>query len=246
MRIAVCINNVPDTSSKINVEADNKSISQKGLTFTLNPYDEFAIEEGLRTKEKSGGEVFVLNVGGESNKETIRKALAMGADEGLLIKSNQFELDSLTVAKLLAEEIKSRNSSIVFTGKQSVDYDNSAVGTMLGELLGFNSVSNVVAFSIDGETITAEREVEGGREVVKTTLPAVITCQKGINEPRYASLKGIMAAKKKVILEKEANVPESKIQYLSYKSPKAKSGGQILGADVTAVPELVKILKGAR
>lgn len=244
MRIAVCINNVPDTSSKIQVEADNKSISSAGLAYTMNPYDEFAVEEGLKTKERSGGEVFLINVGGEQNKETIRKGLAMGADEGVLIKSNS-RLDSLSVAKLLAEEIKSLNCEIVFTGKQSVDYDNSTVGVLLGELLNFNTISNVVDLKIEGNEITAEREIEGGKEVVRTTLPVVITCHKGINEPRYASLKGIMASKKKVIAEKEAAPIEPLIDFLEYKMPPAKTKGVILGTDATAVGELIKVLKGA-
>jgi len=243
MRIAVCINNVPDTSSKITVEADNKTISSAGLAYTLNPYDEFAIEEGLRTKEKCGGEVFLINVGGELNKETIRKGLAMGADEGILIK-NSSRLDSLSVAKLLAEEIKSLNCEMVFTGKQSVDFDNSSVGIMLGELLNFNTVSNVVALKIEGNEITAEREIEGGKEVVKTTLPAVITCHKGLNDPRYASLKGIMTAKKKVISEKEPSPVEPLIDFIQFKMPPAKTKGVILGTDVSAVPELIKVLKG--
>ncbi|MHC1737583.1 MAG: electron transfer flavoprotein beta subunit/FixA family protein [Ignavibacteriaceae bacterium] len=244
MRIAVCINNVPDTSSKIQVEADNKTISSAGLAYTMNPYDEFAVEEGLKTKEKFGGEVFLINVGGEQNKETIRKGLAMGADEGVLIKSNS-RLDSLSVAKLLAEEIKSLNCEIVFTGKQSVDFDNSSVGVLLGELLNFNTVSNVVALKIEGNEITAEREIEGGKEVVKTTLPAVITCHKGINDPRYASLKGIMASKKKVIAEKEAAPIEPLIEFLHYKMPPVKTKGVILGTDASAVGELIKVLKGA-
>lgn len=242
MKIAVCVSHVPDTAAKINIGADGKTIDQNGVTYVVNPYDEFAIEEALKTKESLGGEVIAISLGGEVNKETIRKALAMGVDSAVLLKDDSYR-DSLSVAKALAEEIKAQNAELVFFGKQSVDYDNSIVGQMTAELLNYNCISVVVSFKIEGSKITAEREIEGGKEVIETTLPAVITAQKGLNEPRYASLKGIMAAKKKVIEEKPAVASANHVEVLKMKKPASKQAGRILGSDATAVPELVRLLK---
>lgn len=242
MKIVVCVSHVPDSATKVKVGSDNKTIDPAGVSYILNPYDEFAIEEALKTKEKLGGEVFVLSVGNDANKETLRKALAMGADEAVLLK-NEGEIDSFGVANALADEIKNLGAEIVFFGKQSIDYDNSVTGQLTAELLGYNCVTIAVSLNIDGNKITAEREIEGGKEVVESELPIVITAQKGLNEPRYASLKGIMAAKKKVIAEKPANVPSSLVEVVSMKSPPPKKAGRIIGSDVSAVPELVRLLK---
>ncbi len=242
MKIAVCVSHVPDTAAKINVGADGKSIDKNGVSFIINPYDEFAVEEALKTKEAQGGEVVVISLGGDEVKETIRKALAMGADSAVLLKY-EGETDSFSVAQALADEIKAQGAELVFFGKQSIDFDNGIVGQMVAEILGYNSVSVVVDFKLDGNNITAEREIEGGREVVSTTLPAVITAQKGLNEPRYASLKGIMQAKRKTIEEKDAAIGEVKTELLEMKKPAPKAPGKILGSDASAVPELVRLLK---
>ncbi|MBZ0180878.1 MAG: electron transfer flavoprotein subunit beta/FixA family protein [Melioribacteraceae bacterium] len=242
MKIAVCVSHVPDTATKINIGSDGKTIDPNGVTYIVNPYDEFAIEEALKTKEKLGGEVVVISVGNDANKETLRKALAMGADSAVLLKDEN-QRDSFGIAKALAEEIKLQNAELVFFGKQSVDYDNSITGQLTAELLNYNSVSVVVNLNIDGNKITAEREIEGGKEVVETTLPAVITAQKGLNEPRYASLKGIMAAKKKTIEEKEAVAANLFVEVVEMKKPAPKQAGKILGSDSSAVSELVKLLR---
>ncbi|MFH0734461.1 MAG: electron transfer flavoprotein subunit beta/FixA family protein [bacterium] len=242
MKIVVCVSHVPDTASKINIGSDGKSLDTTGLTFVLNPYDEFAIEEALKTKEKVGGEVILLSVGDDSFKESLRKGLAMGADSAILLKSSSY-LDSLSVSKILANEISSLGSELVFLGKQSVDYDNSVIGQMLSELLNFSSVSVAVNFNIDGAKILAEREIEGGKEVVELTLPAVVTTQKGLNEPRYPSLKGIMASKKKVIEEKQAKTFDNYSEFIALQRPALKSAGKIVGTDVTAVGELVRLLR---
>ncbi|OGU57792.1 MAG: electron transfer flavoprotein subunit beta [Ignavibacteria bacterium RBG_13_36_8] len=242
MKIVVCVSHVPDTAAKINIGTDGKSIDPKEVTFVVNPYDEYAIEEALKTKEKLGGEVVVISVGPDANKETIRKALAMGVDSGVLLKDDN-PRDSLSVAKALAEEIKSQGAELIFFGKQSVDYDNSIVGQITAELLSFNCISVAVTFNIEDKKITAEREIEGGREVIETTLPAVITAQKGLNEPRYASLKGIMSAKKKVIEEKPAIQCTNLVEIIKMKRPPSKQAGRIIGTDASAVPELVRLLR---
>lgn len=241
MKIAVCVSHVPDTAAKINITGDGKGIDQTGVTYVVNPYDEFAIEEALKTKEKFGGDIVVISLGGEANKETLRKALAMGIDNAVLLKDESYR-DSLSVAKALADEIKSQNAELVFFGKQSVDFDNSVVGQITAELLEFNCISVVVDFKLDGNKIIAEREIEGGKEVVETTLPAIITTQKGLNEPRYASLKGIMTAKKKIIEEKPASSANNFVEVITMKRPAPKQAGKIVGTDATAVPELIRLL----
>lgn len=242
MKIAVCVSHVPDTAAKINVGSDEKSIDKNGVSFIINPYDEYAVEEALKTKEALGGEVVVISLGGDEVKETIRKALAMGADSGVLLKKEGY-FDSYATATALAEELKAQNAEMVFFGKQSIDFDSGVVGQMVAEMLGYNSVSVVVDLKIEGDNIRAEREIEGGKEVVETTLPAVITAQKGLNEPRYASLRGIMQAKKKTIEEKEAQTGDSRVELLKMRKPAPKAPGKILGSDASVVPELVRLLK---
>jgi electron transfer flavoprotein beta subunit len=242
MKIAVCVSHVPDTATKIKIGEDDKSIDNTDVTYVINPYDEFAVEEALRTKEKLGGEVVAISLGGETNKESIRKALAMGVDSGVLLKDDSIK-DSHSLAYALAEEIKSQEAELVFFGKQSVDFDNSITGQLTAEMLGYNCISVVVDFNIDGNSITADREIEGGKETVQTSLPAVITAQKGLNDPRYASLKGIMAAKRKVIEEKDAASFDNKTEIVEMKKPQGKQAGKIIGSDSSAVPELVRLLK---
>jgi electron transfer flavoprotein beta subunit len=243
MKIVVCASHVPDTASRIKVGTDGKTIDPTGVTYIINPYDEYAVEEALKLKEKLGaGEVVIITLGGEKSKETIRKALAMGADSGILLK-DEAQRDSLGIAKALAEEIKTQGAQIVFMGKQSVDYDNSIVGQLTAELLNYNCVPVCVKLEINGDKITAEREVEGGKEIVETSMPAVITCQKGLNEPRYASLKGIMASKKKTIEEKTAIAYTPTSEVINMHLPAGKNPGRIVGSDASAVPELVRLLK---
>jgi len=244
MKIAVCVSHVPDTATKIKIRQDRKAIDQTGVNFIINPYDEFAIEEAIKTKEKLGGDSSTcsITVGDDAAKETIRKALAIGIDEAILLKTDK-NPDSINIAKALAEEIKSIDSKIVFFGKQSVDYDSGIVGQLTAELLGYNCISVVVDLKIEGNKVIAEREIEGGREVVESELPIVITTQKGLNQPRYPSLKGIMAAKKKNITEKEIHFDQTSIEIIEMNLPPSKQPGRIVGTDVTAVPELVRLLR---
>lgn len=244
MKIAICVSHVPDTATKVKIGSDGRSIDQTGVTYVINPYDEFAVEEALKTKEKLGddSETIVFTVGNEKAKETIRKALAMGADRGVLL-TDENPRDSIGIATALAEEIKNEGCDLVFCGKQSVDYDNTITGQLIAEILDYSCIPVVVELNIDGNNITAEREIEGGREVVAAQLPAVITTQKGLNEPRYASLKGIMAAKKKTIDEKPAKEMGNHTEIIKMHMPPPKQPGRILGTDSSAVPELVKLLR---
>ena len=241
MKLAVCINHVPDTATKINLAADGKNIDKTGVTYIIGPYDEFAVEECLRLKEKNGGDVTAISLGGDSHKETLRKALAMGVDKAVLLKDDAAR-DSFAVAQSLAGYLKELNPDVVFFGKQSVDYDDGAVGVMVAEMLGLPSVTVCVKLEVAGGKATAEREIEGGREVVETTLPAVFTAQKGLNEPRYPSLKGIMAAKSKPIEERPVSPNSAKSELITMQKPPAKAAGRIVGTDASAVPELVRLL----
>jgi electron transfer flavoprotein beta subunit len=241
MKLAVCINHVPDTATRINLAADGKSIDKTGITYIISPYDEFAVEECLRLKEKNGGDVTAISLGNDTHKETLRKALAMGVDKAVLLKDDA-PRDSFTVAQTLAAYLKELNPDVVFFGKQSVDYDDSAVGVMVAEMLGLPSVTVCVKLDVAGGKAVAEREIEGGREVVETTLPAVFTAQKGLNEPRYPSLKGIMAAKSKPIEGRPASPISGKTELITMQKPPAKPAGKIVGTDASAVPELVRLL----
>jgi electron transfer flavoprotein beta subunit len=241
MKLVACINHVPDTTAKINIGPDGKSIDKTGVGFIINPYDEIAVEECLRQKEKNGGEVIAVSLGGDAHKETLRKALAMGVDKAVLLKDDSVR-DSFSVARSLADYIKELSPDAVFFGKQSIDGDDAAVGPMVAEMLELPSVSVVVKLEIADGKVVAEREIEGGHEKVETKLPAVFTAQKGLNEPRYPSLKGIMAAKSKPIEERvPASIP-SKVELLGMERPPAKSAGKIVGTDATAAAELVRLL----
>jgi electron transfer flavoprotein beta subunit len=241
MKLIACINHVPDTTAKIIIGADGKTIDKTGVGFIINPYDEFAVEECLRLREKNGGEVIAVSLGGDTHKETLRKALAMGADKAVLLKDDSVR-DSFSVARALADFIKEVSPDVVFFGRQSIDSDDAAVGQMVAEMLELPSVSVVVKLEIADGKVIAEREIEGGHEKVETRLPAVFTAQKGLNEPRYPSLKGIMAAKSKPIEEKIPAPSVSKSEVLGMQRPQAKSAGKIVGTDASAVPELVRLL----
>jgi len=242
MKLIACINHVPDTAAKINVAGDAKSIDKTGIAFVLNPYDDVALYESLRLKEKNGVEVIAVSLGTDAHKETLRKALAMGVDKAVLLKDESIR-DSFAVARALADFIKEQSPDAVFFGKQSVDSDDAAVGGMVAEMLGLPSVSVVVKLEVTGTNAVAEREIEGGREKVQLTLPAVFTAQKGLNDPRYPSLKGIMAAKSKPIEERPATACAPKTELVGMRKPPSKNPGKIVGTDVSAVPELVRLLR---
>ena len=166
----------------------------------------------------------------------------MGIEKGILIKTDN-ELDSYSIARNLADVLKEINPDIILFGKQSIDYDDSQVGTLTAEFLGLPSISVVVELSIDGSTVKAEREIEGGKEIVTANLPVIIAAQKGLNNPRYPNLKGIMQAKSKPIEERQPTYTENKTEVLSMRLPHGKSKGKIIGTDATAVPELVRLLR---
>lgn len=205
MNIIVCLKQVPDTETQIKIAPDSKTIVQDDIKWIMNPYDEYGVEEALRLKEKFGGEVTVVGLGPKRVTESIRTALAMGADKGVLISDTALDgSDALATAKALAAAIKDMPYDLIFTGQRGVDDDNGLVGASLAEFLGIPQVSLGVKVEVaeDGKSAKVHRPVEGQTVVIETSLPALITAQKGLNEPRYASLPGIMKAKKKPLEEK--------------------------------------------
>jgi electron transfer flavoprotein beta subunit len=241
MNIIVCVKRVPDSESRITIAGD--SVDTQGVKFVLNPYDEFAVEEALKLKEAAGdGSVTVLTLGGDDAKETLRTALAMGADQAVLLKGEP-SVDGLGTAEKLADAIRDRDHDLVLFGKQAIDDDNLQVPAMVAELLDVPCATVVVELKVDGGQVTAKREVEGGHEIYTFATPAVIAAQKGLNDPRYASLKGIMQAKKKPLEEIDVGDAESKLEIITMTPPPERSAGEIVGEGSDAVPELVRKLR---
>ena len=208
MKIVVCLKQVPDTETRVKIAASGNAVSEADVAnWIVSPYDEFAIEEALRIKEKKGGEVVVVTVGPERAQAALRTALAMGADSAVHVKDAALDAtDTLGTARALAAAVrKLAPFDLVLCGQQGVGGDNSQVPGMLAELLDLPQVTVATKIEPQDGRAVVEREIDGGREVWETTLPAVVSAQKGLNEPRYASLKGIMAAKKKPIQAFDAN-----------------------------------------
>ena len=243
MKIIVCVSHVPDTTTKINLASDGKNIDPAGVKFILNPYDEFAVEEALKLKEKNTGEVIAISVGSDSAKEAIRQALAMGADKGILVKGEKS--DSFSVAEMLANAIKPLGTDIILLGKQSIDFDGMDIAPMLSELLDLPAATVVVGLTIDGMNVTSEKEVEGGKEMITLPMPCIISAQKGLNNPRYPSLPNIMKAKSKPIEEITGSVSTARTLVIKMDKPEKKRMGKIIKAEgnaQSAAAELVKML----
>ena len=244
MKIAVCVKRVPDTEARIKVGADGLSIEETGVKFVLNPFDEYAVEEALKLKEQAGGgEIAVVSLGTDANQETMRTALAMGADRGILLKTDAKALDSLAVAKLLSAELQQGEYDLILFGKLAVDDGCHAVGAMVAELMELPCVSSIAKLDIADGKGTAEREIEGGVEVVEFPLPAVLTAEKGLNEPRYPALRGIMMAKRKPLETKDVEVVASGVEVTALAYPPERKEGRIVGEGPDAVSALVDALK---
>ena len=251
MKILVMVKQVPDTATQVKISADPKAIETTGITWIVSPYDEFAIEEALRIKEKKGGEVVLVALGPDRAQSALRSGLAMGADSALHLKDPLFEsLDTLGTAWALAAAIRPLAADLILTGQQGVGGDNSQIPGLLAEILDLPQVTMAVKVEIGEGKATVEREIEGAHEVWEASLPAVISAQKGLNEPRYASLKGIMAAKKKTIETKDAASlglkPEDvkpKTKVMALELPPSRPGVKMIPGDTDAqVKELLRLL----
>jgi electron transfer flavoprotein beta subunit len=255
MNSLVCIAYVPDTETKIKIAADGKSIDESDVKWIVSPYDEYGLEEALKTREAKGaGTVTVVGVGPERVKTGLRECLARGADEAIWVDSGGVGyLDALGTAKALAAAAKGGAYDLFWFGQKGVGYDESLVGPMFAELAGVPHVGSVVKLELGDGKVTAHREIEGAHEVVECALPAALTAQKGLNEPRYASLKGIMAAKKKPIAEKkladlgvpEADPAQAKTRWRKLELPPARQAVRLVPADdpAAAGKELARLLR---
>jgi electron transfer flavoprotein beta subunit len=249
----VCVSQVPDTETRIKIGADKKRIDEAGIKFIVSPYDEYALEEAIKTKEAKGGDVTVMTFGPDRAAQALRECLARGATKAVHIKGEVADADSLGIAKVLAAAIKTVPHDLVFFGKQGVGTDNGLVGPMVAELLGYPQMNVVTHLELGEGKVTAHREIEGAEEVIEASTPAVITAQKGLNEPRYASLKGIMAAKKIPVDTKtvsdlglsDADIYKQRVVVVSIELPPEKSGvRKIDGADpLAAAKEILKYIR---
>jgi len=245
MRIVVCVKQVPDTETKVVIGSDGLSIDPGEVKYVVNPYDEYAIEEALKLKEAAGeGEVIILTVAGEEAQPAIRTAMAMGADSGVLLKAENAALaDGFSVAKALADEIKSLDADLVMAGKMAIDGYGHQVATILGELLGMPVLPTAKSLEIAEGTATIIRDIEGGKETVTAQMPCVVTAEKGLNEPRYPALRGIMQAKRKPLEIKDISLADAGIEILEMSYPPKKPDGRIVGEGPEAAAELVKLLR---
>lgn len=242
MNIAVCVKQVPDTETKIKLRDDFKSVQEDDINFILNPYDEFAVEEALQIREKQEGEVTIISLGPDRVSSAIRSALAMGADKAVHIKADANPTDPLVVADALSQVLKEGNYDLILLGKQAIDDDHTQMASLLSEKLDIPAVTVVVKLKVEADKLVAEREIDGAHEVIECSLPAIIGAQRGLNEPRYASLKGIMRAKKIQIEEKVIELNQSQLDIAEFKYPPEKNAGKIVGDSADAVPELLKLL----
>ena len=243
MKLAVCLKRVPDTTAKIVIGSDGTSIDEAGVKFVPNPFDEYAIEAAIALKEAAGdGETVVYSLGGDAAQETIRTALAMGIDRGVLLQTTGSP-DGLEIAKALAAELKDQGFDLILFGKLAVDNYNYQVGPMTAELLELPCITSLAHLSVADGKVEAEREIEGGMETSTCQLPAVVTCDKGLNTPRLPKLKGIMAAKKKPLEVKPVEIGAGTFEVLGLELPPERQAGKIVGEGADAVPELVNLLR---
>jgi electron transfer flavoprotein beta subunit len=241
MNILVCISQVPDTTTKVAVGPDGTSINTAGVKFILNPYDEFAIEEGLRQREKHGGTVTAVSVGPDSVKEILRTALAMGVDAAVHAKDDQ-RADSYVVAGSIAELARESAPDLIIFGRQSIDFDSFQLPSMVAELLGWADVPMVSSLAIDGSSLSAESDIEGGKMTITASLPCVISAQKGLNDPRYPKLPDIMKAKSKPIAERTSPGLEPRVATVAMTLPVTKRLNKVLGDTDADLKELVRLL----
>jgi electron transfer flavoprotein beta subunit len=229
MNIVACMKRVPSTDLVPKVSADATQLDATGVQYIVSFYDEIAVEEAVKTKEKHGGEVTVLSIGPSEASKEIRECLAKGADKGVLLTDPDWSSrDAHATATLLKDKIVELGADVVFCGRVATDRDNAAVGPMLATMLGWASVTDVVELELADGKGTAKREADGGVESYSFSLPAVITCQKDLNEPRYAGLKGIMAAKKKPLEEVPAAAASNQLEVVSLELPPARKEGRIV------------------
>ncbi|GGA41428.1 electron transfer flavoprotein subunit beta [Kroppenstedtia guangzhouensis] len=250
MNILVCLKQTFDTEERIVIE--DGQISEDGVEFVINPYDEYAVEEAIRLRDEHGGEVTVITVGPERAEQALRTAMAMGADKGIIVDDEDLEsADEYSIARVLAAVIEDLDYDIILSGYMAVDDGSAQVGPRLAELLGIPHISTITKLTVDGETVEVEKDVEGDTEYIQSKLPILVTAQQGLNDPRYPSLPGIMKAKKKPLermdlddLDVDEDELEGKTETLEIFLPPEKEAGKILDGELEdQVKELVHLLR---
>ncbi len=244
VKIAVCIKRVPEMDVKFRIADSGLDVDQTGLKYDMGDFDGYAVEFALQQIEKQGGgEVVVVSLGAHSVQETLRKALSMGATRAVHLRCESVPVDSMAVAEALAAELKGGEFDLILFGRMSQDTANGAVGLMVAELLDLPAVHACSKLDLGDGRGTARRELEGGAEMVEFPLPAVLTIDEGIARPRYPSLKGIMAAKKKPLDVKPAQLGAERLAVVRMELPPERKAGRIIGEGAAAVPELVRLLR---
>ncbi len=244
MKIAVCIKRVADMETRFRVAASGKSVDETGVKFDMGDFDSYAVEVALQLKEKRGtGEVVAISLGPDPVQEVLRKAMSMGADRAVQLKADSVPADGLAIAHALSAELQGGAYDLIFFGKTALDSAAGVVGPMTAELLGLPCVTAASKLEIGDGRGTARRELEGAAEVLEFPLPAVVTIDEGIARPRYPSLKGIMAAKKKPLESKPAQLGEQRMTIAKMELPPERAAGRIVGEGAGAVTELVRLLR---
>ena len=245
MKIAVCIKRVPVMDVKFAIAPNGTSVNEAGLKYDVNDFDLWAVEAALQLKEKNAnqGEVVAICLGPDAAQEQIRKALSMGVDRGVLLKADAVPMDGFAIAQALAAELKGGSYDLIFFGKMAVDSSNAVVGPMTAELLGLPCVTAVTKLDLANGKGTAQRDLEGAQEIVEFALPAVLTVDQGLAKERLPSLKGIMAAKKKPLEVKPAQLGQPQLTVTKMELPPERGAGKIVGEGAAAVPELVRLLQ---
>jgi len=244
VKIAVCIKRTPDSETRFRIAASKSAIDETGVKFDMDDFASYAVEVALQMKEKAGsGEVVVIALGPDSVQETLRKAMSMSADRVIQLNIDAVPFDGLAIAKALAAELKAGGFDLVLFGKHAFDTSEAVVGTATAELLDVACVTAASKLEIANGKGSARRELEGAAELVEFALPAVVTIDEGIARPRYPSLKGIMAAKKKPLESKPAQLGTARVTVKAMSLPPDRPPGRIVGEGSAAVPELVKLLQ---
>ena len=244
VKIAVCIKRTPDSESRFRIASSGVAIDEAGLKFDIDDFAGYAVEAALQINEKGGGgETVVVAVGPDSVQESLRKAMSMGAERAIQLKADSVPADGLAVAKALAAELGGGGYDLILFGKHAFDTSAGVVGTATAELLGLPCVTAVSQLDVSAGRGSARRELEGAAELVEFPLPAVVTIDEGVARPRYPSLKGIMAAKKKPLESKPAQLGAVRVTVQKAELPPDRPAGRIIGEGSAAVPELVRLLQ---
>lgn len=244
MKIAILIKRVPDTEMRFAIAADGKSLDTSGLKFDMSDFDGYAVEVALRLKEQAGtGETVAISLGPDAVQETLRKALSLGVDRAVQLKADEVPFDGFAIATALAAELRDGGYDLILFGRQATDSASGVVGIMTAAMLDLPCISSISRLDMADGTVSARRDLEGAAERVSVSLPAVLTIDEGIARPRLPALKGIMAAKKKQIDVRPAQLGEIRLTVESMQLPPERAAGRIVGEGADAVPELVRLLQ---